>query len=300
MSGKVDQVANYLRKLREELEDTSLVSLSSSEEAKDGEKVYQGELPIRIAPAIQVAPLLVVSSGSKAASDLAFPHFFSAAEDETKHSFNSSGANLDSSPEMPLKAKKIEPKKGKRAAFKTIQRRKGKAPTEGTSKRTKQGGRDVSINGLQRAMETQNHIFKHSSELKKALKRAQTMEGELKVVKDALATKVKRHEDSDAKVPRSLPSLKSMLLDFNEEEYANQPAMDEEEGDDKVGDKVGEEVGTSIARDGVVKHLKDQVMSCLREYLAICMLITEMLTCLGTVKQTQALVIIYCSACPLI
>ncbi|GFS42927.1 hypothetical protein Acr_00g0082630 [Actinidia rufa] len=165
-----------------------------------------------------------------------------------------------------------------------LQKCKGKVLEVGTSKKQSRGEREAQrepdmvdlavkeekvvvnllviqyVQGLQWVMVNQNCIF----HLKKAHKRLQNAEGDLKSTKDALVAEVKRHEYNDAQqrmavAVQELNKLKKVALtqeiDFNKEENGNQPMEDEAKGGGEGGDpiasnKLREEARTSKARDG--------------------------------------------------
>ncbi|GFY83187.1 hypothetical protein Acr_02g0014270 [Actinidia rufa] len=145
---------------------------------------------------------------------------------------------------------------------------------------------------MHRVMANRDRIYKHSFELKKAQKKANTTESELKKAKAAMAYKVKKREASYDLAAKSLieidaakanmnaallkelntsakhpawnvvapevevpdppePYSPILLLDFNEEEYANQPAEDGADGrgirDFEEAKKLRDEIETSGA-----------------------------------------------------
>ncbi|GFZ06560.1 hypothetical protein Acr_18g0007300 [Actinidia rufa] len=231
---------------------------------RNDEEVNQVEVSAPIAnitPLAQVPaaePIFVLSSNLKVADDLEFLVVMPAIEDLIKHSFNR-GNNFGYSSEvevdMASRQRVLEKKKA-------IEDELGKQPPDLIlALPSPIGDQSNGVQLLQRVMANSKHTKKNINDLKKAIQRAHNLENELKKAKSDLddicnVTEITTgetgtpsdHPTWTALVPLlelpNLPAIYSpiLLLDFNEEEYANfQP--EGEKGDNVVVTQNDELVG---------------------------------------------------------
>ncbi|GFY81765.1 hypothetical protein Acr_02g0000050 [Actinidia rufa] len=245
---------------------SSLGLSSSLGELEKGKEVKRGHLPILILlealTPVPVAGVLVVSSGSEVVSDLSFPLVFPMVEDEIEHSFNlwwskfrlfnsakrhytkeeGQGSCCQNSPN-PFSSPRSSPNSPHCSSssirgpeftlFPPPSKTQKEEPFEGYGQ--------------------QDRIYKHSGELKKPrpwcineyLIEASTDWGLLYKTGGRASL-----EGEDLNPPKPFSPI--LLMDFNEEEYANHPAEDGAEeggvGDFEAVNKLWDEVGMGRAK----------------------------------------------------